>query len=156
MSYIKALSLRQPWAWLVLNGKSIENRRWRTPFRGDFLIHAAKGCTEDEHFDALMFAQNVDAKLAQRMPGWKETERGGIVGIAKLVEVIAPRDSQEALHVGCYPAGLEWRWHFPEQWGFVLENVRPIPFVPCKGALSFFDVPPDVLAQVEAHLGAAA
>ena len=39
---MKCLSLRQPWAWAVVHaGKSVENRRWNTNFRGEFLIHAA-------------------------------------------------------------------------------------------------------------------
>lgn len=29
------LSIRQPWAWLIVNGyKDIENRTWPTHFRG--------------------------------------------------------------------------------------------------------------------------
>ncbi len=40
---IKALSLRQPYAELVVIGKkSIELRTWSTKYRGEFLIHAAK------------------------------------------------------------------------------------------------------------------
>jgi len=32
---MKALSILQPWAWLVVNGhKDIENRTWGTGFRG--------------------------------------------------------------------------------------------------------------------------
>jgi hypothetical protein len=37
------LSLRQPYAELVVDGrKIIETRRWNTNFRGIFLIHASK------------------------------------------------------------------------------------------------------------------
>lgn len=40
---IKCLSVRQPWAWLILNGyKTIENRTWRVNDRGPILIHAGK------------------------------------------------------------------------------------------------------------------
>ena len=47
------LSIRQPWAWLILNaGKDIENREWPTRFRGRVLIHASKGMTHDEWEDA--------------------------------------------------------------------------------------------------------
>lgn len=35
------------------------------------------------------------------------------------------------------------------QYGFHLVDVKPIPFVPCKGALQFFDVPVDVAAQLQ-------
>ncbi len=38
-----ALSIRQPWAWLIINGyKDIENRSWPTNYRGTFFIHASK------------------------------------------------------------------------------------------------------------------
>lgn len=43
MNKIKVLSVRQPWAWLILNGyKTIENRTWRVNDRGPILIHAGK------------------------------------------------------------------------------------------------------------------
>lgn len=39
---MKALSLRQPWAWLVVTGyKTIETRTWKTNYRGLLLIHAS-------------------------------------------------------------------------------------------------------------------
>lgn len=41
-----ALSVRQPWTWAILSvGKSIENRTWRTDYRGPLLLHA--GATVD-------------------------------------------------------------------------------------------------------------
>lgn len=39
---MKALSIRQPWASLIAHGiKNIENRTWRTHFRGRIYIHAS-------------------------------------------------------------------------------------------------------------------
>jgi hypothetical protein len=39
---LKILSIRHPWAYLIANGdKDIENRMWRTKYRGPFLIHAS-------------------------------------------------------------------------------------------------------------------
>lgn len=41
---MKALSLLQPWATLVVKGnKKIETRSWNTTYRGDLLIHASTG-----------------------------------------------------------------------------------------------------------------
>ena len=38
---MKTLSVRQPWANLIVRGiKDIENRSWKTNFRGRILIHA--------------------------------------------------------------------------------------------------------------------
>jgi hypothetical protein len=40
---MKALSLKQPFAELILLGrKKIELRKWNTHFRGEFLIHTSK------------------------------------------------------------------------------------------------------------------
>lgn len=39
---MKALSIKQPWASLIAHGiKDIENRTWRTHFRGKIYIHAS-------------------------------------------------------------------------------------------------------------------
>lgn len=39
---MKALSIKQPWAALIAHGiKDIENRTWRTKFRGRIFIHAS-------------------------------------------------------------------------------------------------------------------
>jgi hypothetical protein len=40
----KCLSLKQPYAELLISGKkTIELRSWDTKFRGEFLVHASKG-----------------------------------------------------------------------------------------------------------------
>ena len=39
---MKALSIKQPWASLIAHGiKDIENRTWKTNFRGRIYIHAS-------------------------------------------------------------------------------------------------------------------
>ena len=44
----KCLSLKQPYAELLVSGKkTIEVRRWNTNFRGQFLIHASKNIDEE-------------------------------------------------------------------------------------------------------------
>ena len=40
---LKAISLKQPWANLVASGKkTIETRKWKTPYRGDVVICSSK------------------------------------------------------------------------------------------------------------------
>lgn len=51
---MKAISIRQPWASLIVLGiKDIENRSWPTSQRGIVLVHASKGMTRSEHEDAV-------------------------------------------------------------------------------------------------------
>lgn len=122
-----ALSLRQPWAWLVVHGgKNIENRRWNTHRRGYFLIHAAKGMTGAEYEDAIDFVSLVMPELVERIPKPEALERGGLVGAARIVAVLPPTSSRAYV------------WHMPEQFGFVLRDVHPLPFTPCLGARGFF------------------
>ena len=144
---MKALSLRQPWAYIVTHwGKTIENRHWSTEFRGEFLIHAAKGMEPEEFEDAFQFAvETCRWTLPQRhefLEGFKKHDRrGGIVGRARLVHV-RPR---------CQPKGVaslfpcDHPWHIPDQFGFVLDKVEALPFVPFRGMPGFFDVPDDLV-----------
>ncbi|VVE90768.1 ASCH domain-containing protein [Pandoraea bronchicola] len=133
---MKALSVRQPWAWLIVNGfKDIENRTWRTGFRGRVLVHASKGMTRAEYEDVEDFLRYAVAGPRITLPVFDELDRGGIVGAATIIDCIPPERASSA-------------WHMEDQFGFEISDARTIPFVPCKGALGFFDVPPDVAAQL--------
>lgn len=117
-----ALSIRQPWAWLIVNGwKDIENRDWPTRFRGNFLIHASKGMTHDE-YESAEFTAKVNGVS---IPAFKDLERGGIVGVAEITD--------------CFTvSGSPW---FFGRYGFAIRNATPLPFTPMKGQLGFFNIP---------------
>ena len=119
---MKAISIRQPWAWLIVNGhKDIENRSWKTFLRGTVLVHASKGMTRDDYATAHAHADDQGITL----PAFEELERGGIVGQATITDCV----DQDASP-----------WFFGE-YGFVLKDAKPLPFQPYKGALGFFNVP---------------
>lgn len=139
---LPVLSIRQPWAWLIIRPdltdpearaeaercgliKDVENRNWgpRQPgrpqnFRGEFLIHAGAACTPDEYSAAQVFA----ARIGVTLPAPADLERGGIVGVAEVIDWVN------------YPSS---RW-FMGPGALVLRNARPLPFVACRGALGFF------------------
>lgn len=147
-----ALSLRQPWAWVVVHGgKNIENRKWPTKFRGPFLVHAAKGMTRDEYEDAVDFAHDVDPTII--VPEPKVLDRGGIVGVASVVGCIAPCCSQPPSLFST--VSCKHPWHMPGQFGFLLADVAPLPFTPCRGMLGFFRVDDAVVAELERQVGGA-
>jgi hypothetical protein len=121
-----ALSIRQPWAWAIINvGKDVENRTWRTDFRGPVCIHASKGMTNREWDEAMEF---IDQAFPVPLPAnhgrrasaihSKEAKRGGII-------------------VGCVTTSAS-PWFFG-RFGFVLQNARPVDFIPVKGQLGFFE-----------------
>lgn len=124
----KALSIRQPWAWAILYaGKDIENRDWPTKGRGAFCIHASKGMTKGEYEDCLQTAHQISLvkpfPSGLALPGFDELERGGIVGVARITGCVSNSESP---------------WFFG-RYGFQIADVRPVPFIPVKGALGFFD-----------------
>ena len=113
-----ALSVRQPWAWLIVNGyKDVENRTWSTKCRGEILIHAGK--TFDLQGYCWVY-QNIDVKLPSRSSFY----RGGIVGKVTITDCVTELDS-------------EW---FVGPFGFVLKDACTIPFYEIPGRLSFFEV----------------
>ena len=117
---MKAISIRQPWAWLIVNGyKDVENRTWYTSHRGPLLICASKAL--DPYFDEIrrdVLAQGVE------FPDAEHIERGGVVGQVNIVDCVTESSS-------------EW---FNGPYGFVLEDAQPLPFQPCKGRLGLFEL----------------
>ena len=123
---MKALSIRQPWAWLIVRGgKDIENRSWHTKYRGRFLVHAAKGMTSNEFTQALLYC----LERGLPMPDRDDMQRGGIIGSVELVDSLDTSSSP---------------WYMGEK-AFVLRDPKPLPFTPLKGRLNFFEVPDDLV-----------
>lgn len=120
----RALSIRQPWAWAILYaGKRIENRSRRTHYRGSICIHASKSKAAIQY---MPDRQRIQAITARRFepPKFAETiHRGGIIGTAEIVDCVDTSDSP---------------W-FDGPFGWVLENVQPVEFIPVKGALGLFE-----------------
>lgn len=111
-----ALSIRQPWAWAILQaGKDVENRVWRTAFRGPLLIHASK-TVERDAFDV------IERICGVRPPDNLPT--GGIVG--------------QAIITGCITQSTS-PWFFGP-FGFKLAHPVTLPFEPCRGQLGFFSL----------------
>lgn len=117
---MKALSLKQPFAELILQGKKkIEIRKWNTNFRGEFLIHASK---------------RPDQESMKKL-GFKNLPCGFIVGKATLVDVKQYKNEEEmekdkALHLA------SWKWG---NYGFVLKNPKRISPIRCRGSLGFWN-----------------
>jgi len=122
---MKTLSIRQPWAWLILHGgKDVENRDWPTRVRGKILIHASGTMTRDDYRACTLFIS--DMKTEWRLPAYDVLRQqcGGIVGKVEITGCVAQSASP---------------W-FVGEFGFVLANPQPTEFVPCKGRLGFFEL----------------
>ncbi len=117
---MKALTLKQPWAELILQGrKRIELRKWNTNFRGEFLIHSSK---------------NPDLKSMKRFR-LKNLPNGFILGKVELKDVKTYQDDEEF--------SKDKNLHLAEEkWGnkgFILENPQRIKKIHCRGNLGFWE-----------------
>jgi hypothetical protein len=107
---MKVLSVKNPWAYLIIHGgKDIENRTWETQYRGPLLIHASK---------------SMD-KYAPRPMGitWSDYN-GCIIGKVNLLDCI--RDSKS-------------RWAESGLWHWVLGDPKPCEPIPVRGSLGLWE-----------------
>lgn len=130
MNTHKALSIRQPWAHAILHlGKDVENRTWRTNFRGRFLIHSSKKLGFDGH--DIDFFRRL-GYTGQDIIEWANQPRGAIVGSVELVDCVKDYKSV---------------WAAEGQYHFILKD--PVAFdkpIEYKGQLKFFDVRPSIIS----------
>lgn len=129
---LKALSIRPNWAWLILHaGKDVENRKWATSHRGPMLIHAGKGLTRAEYDDLCDICDEDGITRPER----QDVPQGGIVGRCRVTSMIEKGDP-----------GSESIW-FGGRYGWVLEDVEELPFVPLVGKLKLFNVDPGLIGK---------
>lgn len=125
-----ALSIRQPWAWLIIHaGKDVENRTWRTAVRGRVLIHASQKMTRADYEACVIFCSGLPYGTLPpdlAFPTFEQLKPlcGGIVGVMTITDCV--RESPSPWFCGDH--------------GFVIGSATSMPFSPCKGALKFFSV----------------
>jgi uncharacterized protein DUF4326 len=120
---VKALTVRQPWAWAIAAaGKDVENRTWHTRYRGLLAIHAA--ATADSPWQ-LPTPDLIRAYQA----GGPATGCGAVVAVARLL-------STGQCQGQCSPWAVagQYHWH--------LGQIRPVPEpIPATGRLGLWDLP---------------
>jgi hypothetical protein len=134
-----ALSIKQPWATLLVHGvKTVEVRSWSTTRRGHILIHAARLPDEDAAAWALVPAElREDTKLV-----------GGLIGACNLTGCIGYRTPQafaadQARHLN----DPSW-FRPPILYGFTMANPERLPFRKYPGWVRFFPIKDDLPKRV--------
>lgn len=124
-SRMKALSIKQPWAWAILHaGKNIENRPRRTNYRGTIAVHAS--------LKLFPGWEEYYPNRALKVPPLEDLSIGAIIGFVDIVDCV--EDSRSKWFLGPF--------------GYVLENPQPLRRpVPCKGALGLWEVPAAVVRR---------
>jgi hypothetical protein len=150
MGEIRALSVRQPWAWAIAcAGKDVENRTRGTRYRGLLTIHASKTVYREDMENPLILEAIAGTDFViDEGP----SSLGAIVAVAELVSCHLSPDFNGtcgATRPLCSP------WAVRDQYHWCLASVRPLAEpVPCRGALGLWRLPDEVAARVDAVLGA--
>jgi ASCH domain len=132
----KALTIHQPWAWATIyGGKDVENRRWKTTYRGPLLIHAGKDA--DPEGPAFVLRTLADPlNYGRPRAAWEA--RGAIIGLVFLADVLTDSPS---------------RWASPGWYHWVLEFPHPIdPPVPHRGRPGLWAAPSAVVEALDGIL----
>lgn len=121
---MKALSIKQPWAWLIVNGyKPLDNRSWHSNYTGILLIHASLSFDSKGYKWVTDNAERLGIQ-PNKLPAKKDFPKGSMVGFAFMRGCCKNSDSP---------------W-FTGPYGFELDGAKPLrePY-PAKGTLGIFD-----------------
>ena len=155
---MRALSLTQPWATLVMLGdKRIETRSWQTPYRGWIAIHAAKGFPG--RAKALMGQEPFQTALRRGgyPAGHPKSDnclpRGAILGFAllhRVGEIIRRSDGAvmvRSAEMEITGAELDFGNYTPGRFGWRFSNLYRLPEpIPARGMLRLWGwAPPEGL-----------
>ena len=134
---MKVLSVRQPWAYLIVAGyKDIENRKWYTNHRGPLLIHASRAMEPDDFPMQREWIETCGIVIPEDLP------RGAIVGSATLAHV----DCGNGYQGDGLACTSPW---FEGPYGFhMADAVEFAESIPCRGQLGIRDVNDSLMARV--------
>lgn len=142
---MKALSIKQPWASLIAHGiKDIENRTWRTHFRGRIYIHAS----------AKSVGNPKDILTNQQWDDWHskgfynpEMPTSAIIGEVDIIDCVINHPSiwaEKTEVIGKTVDNVEmYRGQVIYNWVLANAVLYDKPILNVKGKLSFWEFNPD-------------
>ena len=133
---MKAISIIQPWASLIIGGaKRFETRSWQTAHRGPLVIASSRRFPLE--FLEMCDREPFRSALAALALPWKELPLGFLLGAVDVVECHPTCAMPEVTELEAAFGDFD-----PGRYAWELANPRsfsaPIPF---RGALGLFDVP---------------
>lgn len=135
----KALSVRQPWAQLIISGmKGVENRSWKTPYRGRLYIHAGKSFdwsalewlkenNMQDEYDLVIEYFGVEVQQKKPVITKNKNKLGAMIGYAQLFDCVENHESKWSM------PGVKYQWLFKTY------GVGALIPTPMPGQLGLFD-----------------
>lgn len=136
---MKTLTVRQPFAQLICMGvKDVENRTWKTNYRGTMLIHAAKEI--DTKYCTTNQAQEPDKLYVE---GSELLRRSVIIGCVDLVDIVTDSTSPWAISSENDKQVYHWVLANPRLFDYMITNV--------SGRLSLWDFDDQILSRYQRY-----
>jgi hypothetical protein len=135
---MKALTIRQPWAWAIARGfKTVENRGWSTPYRGPLAIHAAVRWDDDVEAALGFIVRALAAQGSSEVYTLHDvlplSATCLVVAVVDLVDICTAGLDGKDCECGPWAAAGQAHWQ--------LANARPLEVpVPAKGRLGLWDI----------------
>ncbi len=132
---MRALSVRQPWAWAIFKaGKNIENRNWKDKFRDwkddpeTIAIHVAS--RKDD-------VENLPARVSR--PQSEDLKTGVILGVVDVVDPATTKRNKWFCN--------QYKYHWE------LRNPRPLDHpIKCTGNWRLWEVKPEDVRKIDLQL----
>jgi hypothetical protein len=139
MTILRAVSILQPWAALVVAGvKRFETRGWHTAHRGPLAVHA--GLRLSRAARTLCRSDPVAELL--RGAGWPDSDRlprGFVLGVVELVSCRRVEELPPEVLTDIERALGDFR---PGRWAWEFRNPQPLTVpVAARGRLGIFTLP---------------
>lgn len=141
MRTVKVLTVKQPWAFLLIAGlKDVENRNWPTNYRGELFIHASVEKSFD--WDALIWL------MEQKRMGefWTVIRHFGLILKGELEKCKITKHHEEFGAIlgsvnltGCISNSTS-PWAMPDsKFHWLVSDAKPITPIPARGSLSIWN-----------------
>lgn len=140
---MKALSIKQPWAGLIIAGiKTVENRSWNTYHTGPLAIVSTQKPDKKAMQDMLKKLGTLPPECAIN---------GAILGTVNLTSLVweaadGVTESDREDITGEFIVNAINEWWTPPNVGFILEYPRKLQTpIPYKGRLGLYNIPDNLI-----------
>jgi len=140
---LKAISIRQPWAWAVIHGgKDIENRsisavrNMQSAIGQRVYVHAGvKICSAPMFEEAADFMRSIGVEP----PAREDLRYGGVIGSVFVEDAVFPTRGKGVCVIGDSDKTLKSPWYGGNT-GFLFRDPMPCRFISARGQLGLFTV----------------
>jgi hypothetical protein len=148
---MKALSIKQPYAGLIIAGiKNIENRSWQTKYSGQLVIVSTKSPDAKQWWEPM---REKCKRLGVEFPEELCAINGAALGTVELTNTIQDGAWAVNARTGHIVRSAISSWWIQDMVGFILEHPRRLHTpIHVTGSLGLYNLADDVAENIEKQL----